>query len=139
MLDEALDRRKAMPPTGYVGKILEVDLTKGTDSIRELSQDLAERFVGGTGIGSHLLWEYEAYKADPLGPDNVLIFGTGPFTGTNIPLSNRFGVCARSPLTDAWGEAECGGHWAFDLKRAGFDMLVIKGKAEKPVYLYIHD
>ena len=121
-----------MPPTGYVGKILEVDLTKGTDSTRELSQDLAEKFVGGTGIGSHLLWEYKAYKADPLGAENVLIFGTGPFTGTNIPLSNRFGVCARSPLTDAFGEAECGGHWANGLKRAGFDMLVIKGKAEKP-------
>lgn len=128
-----------MPPTGYAGQILEVDLTTGTHRIVELSQELAEQFIGGTGIGAHLLWEYGAYKADPLGPDNVLIFGTGPFTGTNIPLSNRFGVCARSPLTDGFGEAECGGHWASDLKKSGFDHLVVTGRADKPVYLFISD
>src|SRR6266536_3095641 len=108
-----------MPPTAYTGQILEVDLSSGKHSIRELSGDLAERFVGGTGVGAHLLWEHGAYKADPLGPDNVLVFGTGPFTGSAIPLSNRFGVCARSPLTEVFGEAECGGHWANGLKRAG--------------------
>ena len=117
-----------MPPTAYAGQILEIDLTSGGHSTRELTQDLADRYIGGTGIGSYLLWEYGAYKADPLGPDNVLIFGTGPFTGTSIPLSNRFGVCARSPLTGVFGEAECGGHWAVDLKRAGYDMLVVRGR-----------
>lgn len=128
-----------MAPTAYAGRILEVDLTSGTHAVRELTQDLTDRFIGGTGLGAYLLWEYRAYKADPLGPENVLIFGTGPFTGTMVPLSNRFGVCARSPLTGAFGEAECGGHWAADLKRAGFDMLVVKGRAPKPVYLWIHD
>jgi aldehyde:ferredoxin oxidoreductase len=128
-----------MPPTAYAGQILEIDLTSGGHSTRELTQDLADRYIGGTGIGSYLLWEYGAYKADPLGPDNALIFGTGPFTGTSIPLSNRFGVCARSPLTGVFGEAECGGHWANGLKRAGFDMLVVKGRADRPVYLWIHD
>src|SRR5438093_5988507 len=118
-----------MVPRGYVGQILEVDLSSGKHSTRDISQDLADRFVGGTGLGTYLLWEYQTYRADPLGPENVLIFGTGPFTGTAIPLSNRFGVCARSPLTDAFGEAECGGHWANGLKRAGYDMLVVRGKA----------
>src|ERR1041385_8136658 len=100
-----------MAPTAYAGNILEVDLSSGTHSTRELTQELADRFIGGTGLGAYLLWESRAYRADPLGPENVLIFGTGPFTGTNIPLSNRFGVCARSPLTNGLGEAECGRHW----------------------------
>lgn len=128
-----------MAPLGYMGKILDVDLTSGAVRTRDLTQRLADDFIGGTGIGARLLCEEGAYRADPLGPDNVLIFGTGPYTATNIPLSNRFGVCARSPLTYAFGEAECGGHWANDLKRAGFDLLLLRGRAERPVYLWIHD
>lgn len=126
-------------PTGYVGQMLEVDLTARTSRALPLTSDLTDRWVGGTGLGAHLLYEYGAYAADPLGPDNVLIFGTGPFTGTAVPLSNRFGVCARSPLTGVFGEADCGGHWAADLKRSGFDMLILRGRADSPTYLWIHD
>src|SRR5919204_2197321 len=100
-----------MPPLGYMGAILDVDLTTGAHRVRELTQEMADRW----------LW------------------GTGPFAGTAIPLSNRFGVCARSPLTGVWGEAECGGHWANDLKKAGFDALIVRGRADHPVYLWIHD
>ncbi len=128
-----------MAPLGYMGAILEVDLTSGTHRVRELTQDMADRWLGGTGLGAHLLWEYQTYRADPLGPDNVLVFGTGPFAGTQVPLSNRFGVCARSPLTGVWGEGECGGHWANELKRCGFDALVLRGRASRPTYLWIHD
>ncbi|MCC7106958.1 MAG: aldehyde ferredoxin oxidoreductase family protein [Chloroflexi bacterium] len=135
----ATEQEQGMPPTAYTGKTLEIDLTTGTHTTRELSEEVLAKFVGGTGLGAYLLWEMGAYRADSLGPDNVLIFGTGPFTGTQIPLSNRFGVCARSPLTGAFGEAECGGHWASDLKRSGYDQLVITGRAEKPVYLWVHD
>src|SRR6266511_1260248 len=126
-------------PTGYVGQMLEVDLTTRRSTVHPVTQELADRWIGGTGIGAHLLYQYGAYAADPLGPDNALIFGTGPFTGTNVPLSNRFGVCARSPLTGVFGEAECGGHWGSNLKAAGFDMLILRGRSEAPVYLWVHD
>jgi aldehyde:ferredoxin oxidoreductase len=128
-----------MPPLGYMGAIVDVDLTTGTHTVRELTQDMADKWLGGTGLGAHLLWEEQAYKVDPLGPDNVMVFASGPFAGTAVPLSNRFGVSARSPLTGVWGEAECGGHWANDLKKAGFDALIVRGRSEKPVYLWIHD
>lgn len=126
-------------PVGYRGSMLEIDLTARASRAIPLTQELTDRWIGGTGLGAHLLYEYGAYAADPLGPDNVLIFGTGPFTGTSVPLSNRFGVCARSPLTGVFGESECGGHWASDLKRAGYDMLILRGRASAPVYLWIHD
>jgi aldehyde:ferredoxin oxidoreductase len=122
-----------------MGAILEVDLSSGTHAIKELDQATADKWLGGTGLGAHILWEEQVYNADPLGPDNVMVWATGPFAGTTVPLSNRFGVCARSPLTGVWGEAECGGHWANDLKKAGFDALIVRGKSERPVYLWIHD
>src|SRR5207244_2714704 len=128
-----------MAPFGYMGAILDVDLTTGTHRVRELTQEMADRWLGGTGLGAHLLWEERTYAADPLGPDNVMVWAPGPFAGTTVPLSNRFGVCARSPLTGVWGEAECGGHWANDLKKAGFDALMVRGRADHPVYLWIHD
>ena len=127
------------PPLGFMGAILDVDLTSSTHRVRELTQDMADQWLGGTGLGAHLLWEERAFAADPLGPDNVMVMAAGPFAGTSVPLSNRFGVCARSPLTGVWGEAECGGHWANDLKKSGFDALVLRGRAERPVYLWIHD
>src|SRR5918912_3685143 len=120
---------------GYAGRILEVDLTNRTHTTRELDPDLANRFIGGTGLGAYLMYQEGTYAVEPFSPENTLNFGCGPFTGTSVPLSNRFGVCARSPLTGVFGEAECGGHWAVDLKRAGYDMLVLRGKAERPVYL----
>ncbi|HYU17113.1 MAG TPA: aldehyde ferredoxin oxidoreductase family protein [Chloroflexota bacterium] len=129
-----------MPPYGYMGRILEVDLSSGEVSTRELTRELADRWIGGTGLGAYLLaQEPRTATADPLSSDNVLIYGTGPYTGTQVPLSNRFGVCARSPLTGVFGEAECGGHWANTFKQAGYDMLVIRGKAAKPVYLWVKD
>ncbi|MBV9170110.1 MAG: aldehyde ferredoxin oxidoreductase family protein [Chloroflexi bacterium] len=128
-----------MAPAGYMGAILDVDLTTRTHRVRELTQEMTDRWLGGTGLGAHLLWEEQTYNADPLGPDNVMVWATGPFAGTAVPLSNRFGVCARSPLTGVWGEAECGGHWANDLKKAGYDALIVRGKADAPVYVWIHD
>jgi aldehyde:ferredoxin oxidoreductase len=122
-----------------MGALLDVDLTSGSHSVRELTQEMADRWLGGTGLGAHLLWQEGTYKADPLGPDNVMVWAAGPFAGTAVPLSNRFGVCARSPLTGIWGEAECGGHWANDLKKAGYDALIVRGRAERAVYLWIHD
>src|SRR5258708_37983708 len=128
-----------MAPLGYMGAILDVDLTPGSHRVRELTPEMADKGLGGTGRGAHLWGEEGTYKADPLGTDNVMVWAPGPFAGTAVPLSTRFGVCARSPLTGVWGEAECGGHWANDLKKAGFDALVLRGRADHPVYLWIHD
>src|ERR1051326_6324292 len=128
-----------MPPLGYMGALLDVDLTSGSHSVRELTQEMADRWLGGTGLGAHLLWQEGTYKADPLGADNVMVWAAGPFAGTAVPLSNRFGVCARSPLTGVWGEAECGGHWANDLKKSGYDAVIVRGRSASPVYLWIHD
>ncbi len=124
---------------GYMGAILHLDLTTGRSWTQELTDEVADRFLGGSGLAAHLLYEAGTYAADPLGPDNDLVFATGPFAGTAVPLSNRFVVAARSPLTGVWGESDCGGHWASHLKQAGYDALVVHGRAASPVYVWIND
>ncbi|MCC6174367.1 MAG: aldehyde ferredoxin oxidoreductase family protein [Chloroflexi bacterium] len=129
-----------MPPLGYMGTILDIDLTSGQIHRRALSQELADRWIGGSGLGAHLLSQSpESATADALAPENLLIFGTGPYNGTSVPLSNRFEVTFKSPLTGVFGEADCGGHWANSLKKSGYDMLIVRGKAASPVYLWIAD
>jgi aldehyde:ferredoxin oxidoreductase len=76
-------------------------------------------------------------KTNPLGPENVLIFMTGPFTGTRVPLSGRHELVAKSPLTGIYGESDVGGRWGTELKKAGYDGIIVKGRSEKPVYLWI--
>src|SRR5260370_16770251 len=111
-----------------MGAIQGVDPTSGAHRGRELTQDMADKWLGGTGLGAHLLWEEGTYKADPLGTDNVMVWAPGPFAGTAVPLSNRFGVCARSPLTAVWGGAECRGHCANHLKTTAFHALPLRAK-----------
>src|SRR5260370_35135071 len=104
-----------MAPLGYMGAILDVDLSTRSHRVRELTQEMADRWLGGTGLGAHLLWEERAYAADPLGPDNVMVWAPGPFPGTAVPLSIRFGVSARRPLSGVWGDAAVVGKWSSDL------------------------
>jgi len=122
---------------GYMGKILRVDLTTGSIGSYEPEKSEREAFVGGSGLGAKILSHETGAHTDPLGPDNVLVFMTGPATGTAVPASGRHSVCAKSPLTGAWGEASCGGSWGTRLKRTGHDGIIVKGKAKKPVYLLI--
>ncbi|MCL6476920.1 MAG: aldehyde ferredoxin oxidoreductase family protein [Peptococcaceae bacterium] len=124
---------------GYTGRILRVNLTDRIVSEEELSYQTARDYIGGAGLGIRLLYDQVKPGTDPLGPDNVLIFCTGPLTGTNAPCASRMAVATRSPLTGAAGVSFSGGHFPAELKFAGFDALVIEGKAEKPVYLYIKD
>lgn len=124
---------------GYVGKILWVDLTSGQTKVEDLPEEVARKYIGGSGIGAKILFEETGPETDPLGPDNTLIFMTGPMTGTAVPTSGRHSVIAKSPLTGIWGECDVGGHWGTGLKKAGFDGLVIKGKAKNPVYLWINN
>jgi aldehyde:ferredoxin oxidoreductase len=124
---------------GYCGTILRVDLSSGEISRESLSETFAERFIGGSGFISKILWDETGPATDPLGPENRLIFATGPLTGVGLPYGPRIQIGAKSPLTGAFGDSSMCGDWAPALKYAGYDAIVIKGASPKPVYLWIDD
>jgi aldehyde:ferredoxin oxidoreductase len=124
---------------GYTGKILRVNLTDQTAKEEKLPLEIAKDFIGGAGFGIKYLFDEVKPGADPLGPENKLIFASGPFSGTSIPCASRMAVTAKSPLTNAVGMSLTGGYFPVELKFAGYDALIIEGKAEKPTYLWIKD
>lgn len=122
---------------GTWGKILHVDLTSGRIWNETLGDNIYLQLVGGRGLVAYLLMRDVPKGADPLGPDNLLIFAPGILQGTNLPGAGRHGVGGKSPLTGALGSAEAGGWWGHEFKRTGFDALVVHGQASAPVYLWI--
>jgi aldehyde:ferredoxin oxidoreductase len=122
----------------YSGKWIQVDLTSGKIEIGDIDRSLLEKYIGGKGLGFALL-EKIAPSPEPLGPDNPLIFVNGPFTGTPLQTSARTCLVTRSPLTGSIHDSHCGGNFGPRLKAAGYDYLIVTGKAEKPVYIYITD
>ncbi len=124
---------------GVNGKFLRVNLTIKQFSTEEPSEDYYNLYLGGRGFISQILLEEVPQGADPLGPENKLIFALGPITGHNLVGAARNSVGAKSPLTGGFGEAEVGGFWNAALKRAGFDAIIIEGVANAPVYLWIDD
>ena len=124
---------------GYMGKFLNVDLTTGKMFDEPLDEDLCRDFLGGYGIGAKLLYDRMAPNVDALGPDNLLGFFTGPLTGSPSIEGNRFVVVCKSPLTDTWGDANCGGTFGPQLKFAGYDGILFSGISEKQVYLSIEN
>ena len=124
---------------GYMGKILNVDLSTGQLHDERLDESLCRDFLGGYGLGAKLLYDRMAPGVDPLGPDNLLGFFTGPLTGSPAIEGNRFVVVCKSPLTDTWGDANCGGTFGPNLKFAGYDGILVSGVSAKPVYLAIED
>jgi len=124
---------------GYTGNILRVDLTKEKTSIENPEELFCRRYIGGEGFVAYYLLKELKAGIDPLKPENILIFATGPLTGFAIPGTGRNSVGAKSPLTGGFGEAEVGGHWGAELKHAGFDAIIIEGKAKNSVYLWIND
>lgn len=122
---------------GYGGKILRIDLTSKRYTIEDLDKSWIKDVVGGRAANSKRLLEELDYRCDPLGPDNVLIFGTGPLTGSLLPGSAYFTVSAKSPLTGILGDSAAGGQFAAEMKLTGFDQIIIKGKSENPVYLLV--
>jgi len=124
---------------GYAGKILYVDLTRKKTSIEPIQNKFCEKYIGGNGFAIRLLYDNTRPKIDPLSPENVLIFAVGPFAGTMVPTSGKYIVQAKSPLTNFMGESVSSGAWGPTLKRAGYDAMVIKGKSEKPTYLFVDD
>ena len=124
---------------GYMGQILRVDLTNGKVSEEALREDDCKMFLGGSGLATKHLFDEVPEGADPLGPDNKLIFMTGPLTGTESPSAGRYCVVTKSPLTGFWGEGNSGGSWGVYLKNSGFDGIIFEGISPKPVYLVIDD
>lgn len=123
----------------YAGKILWVDLSK-KKSWTTPTETYSEKFLGGRGIGIRILWEDSSLPSvDPLGPQNCLIFSSGPFTGTMVPGSGRCNIISKSPLTGLIGLSSFGGSFAPELKYAGYDHLVVKGQSPEPVYISIEN
>ena len=124
---------------GYTGKILRIDLTTQTSKKEKLPLNVAKDFIGGAGFGVKYLYDEVKAGTDPLGPENKLFFAPGPLSGTAVPCASRIAVTAKSPLTNAVGMCLSGGFFPVELKLAGYDMLIIEGKAEKPTYVSIKD
>ena len=123
----------------WAGKILRVDLTKGTVKSEPLKVDWARAYIGSRGLASKYLVEEVDPKVDPLSPANKLIWSTGPLTGTMASTGGRYTVVTKGPLTGAIACSNSGGYFGAELKMAGWDMLIFEGKSPKPVYLYVND
>jgi aldehyde:ferredoxin oxidoreductase len=124
---------------GYWNKILHVDLTAGTTSVEEPGDAFYRTYGGGRGFIGHYLLKHVPQRADPLGPNNVLVFAPGVLTGAPVPGAGRHSVGAKSPLSGGFGEAEAGGFWGSELRRAGWDAIVVHGASASPVYLWINE
>ena len=120
-------------------KIAYIDLTSGTIETKPIPLDMRRKYLGGRGLDAYLLYNNTEAGVDALGPGNALLISAGILGGTLASATARTHVCAKSPLTGFFGSTNMGGFFAPELRWAGFDHLVIKGKAEKPVYLWIHD
>lgn len=122
---------------GWTGTILEVDLTHRTVRKRDLSEAAAHLYLGQAGLNARMLYDLTCAALSPYSPEAPLIFGVGPLAATLAPCSGRFSVTFKSPLTGIFGDSNCGGHWGPELKMAGYDHIIIVGKADRPVYLWI--
>ena len=124
---------------GWTGKLLRVDLTSGRHKIEDIRDDWLRDYIGGRGLADRYLYEEMDPRVDPLSPQNKMIFATGPLTGTPAPCGARYMVVTKGALTGAITTSNSGGHWGPELKFAGYDMLIVEGRAPKPSYLYVYD
>ncbi|PKP58549.1 aldehyde:ferredoxin oxidoreductase [Candidatus Atribacteria bacterium HGW-Atribacteria-1] len=127
------------PVNGYVGKQLRVLLDMKKVKVEDLDFDVMRKYLGGVGYGAKILYDELKKGTDPLGTDNKLIFATSPLTANSVPGGGSILLCFKSPLTNGWGESRCGGDFGPELRKAGYDFLIVEGKAEEPVYLVIKD
>jgi len=124
---------------GYVGKIARVNLTKNRMKTEKVEPSFAVKYIGGRGWGARLIWNEIPAHTDPLGPKNKLIIATGPLSGLLIPGAGKTSFAAISPATGYYGDSNVGGMFCTELKQAGFDALILEGKSDKPVYLWVED
>jgi aldehyde:ferredoxin oxidoreductase len=124
---------------GYNNKILRVDLTSGTTKIETPTDEFERKWLGGAGFGTYFLFNETKAGIDPLGPENKLMMMAGPLTGYPFSGSGRNNVVTKSPLTNGYAKSEVGGFFGAEMRRAGFDGIIVEGKSPKPVYLFLHD
>jgi len=122
---------------GWNGRILEIDLGTQSHKSYSLDMEMARQYVGGRGLGARLLWDLVGPEVDPLAPENMLIFTNGPLTGTGYQTSNRFSVTTKSPLTGTVLDANSGGFWGMQFKKTGYDVMIVRGKSDKPVWIEV--
>lgn len=125
--------------SAYTGRLLDVDLTAGAWAISEIDDAVLERFVGGKTLAARLLWDALRPGVDPLSPENVIVLTPGPFTGSGVPAGSRFNLSTKNVLTGGIVSSNCGGDFGIYLKRAGFDAVVLRGRAQRPTWLAIDE
>ena len=124
---------------GYWQKTLRVNFTTGDIRVEEIDEKDLKAFIGGAGLGAEILRREIPEKIDPLSPENLVIFATGPFQGPAVPGGAKFSVVGISPQTGTYADTAAGADWGPAIKDAGFDIVILEGKSEKPVYLQIID
>lgn len=124
---------------GWIGSILRINLTAGTISKQSLDPATAQRFLGGRGLGSYIMSREVSPSVDPFSPENELIFAAGPLSGTNAPSASHWNIVTKGPLTGTIAASSSGGMFGAMLKYAGYDAVVLEGRAAKPVYIWIDD
>ncbi len=124
---------------GYQGKLLRINLSQKSVTKEDLDENLAKKFIGARGLGSKYLYDEIDPTIDPLKPENKLILATGPLTGTLASSTGRLNVITKGPLTGTIAASNTGGYWGSELKFAGYDLVILEGKADKPVYIWIND
>jgi len=124
---------------GYTGKVLRINLTEGKTITEPLNMELAKKYLSGRGLAGKMFFDEVAADVDALSPENTMYIATGLLTGTNAPTSGRFMVVTKSPLNGCIASSNSGGYWGAQLKFAGYDMVILEGKAAKPVYIAITD
>ncbi|MBQ3171826.1 MAG: hypothetical protein IJB53_07935 [Mailhella sp.] len=128
----------AAPKGGIFGKILDIDLTTGTHKVRTYDEALARKLLGGTGLATYYMWKEIPKGTDPMSPENLLIFASGPLCGTECPGA-RLSVNFKSPVSGGLGNSFVGGGFSNSIRWAGYDMIIMRGKAPKLSYIYIED
>ncbi len=124
---------------GYKGLLLRVNLTSGEIKKEPLDRELARDFIGGRGLAGKMVYDEVSPEVDALSPDNKVFFATGPLTGSTVPTGGRYMVVTKSPLNNTIAASNSGGFWAAELKFAGYDMVIVEGRADQPVYIWIND
>ncbi len=124
---------------GYAGRVLRIDLSREKYHIQPLEKELIAGYLGGRGFNSKRLMDEVPGGTDPLGPENRLMFATGPLVGTGFPTASRFNVSAKSPLTGILGDSNAGGHFSAEMKYAGYDQIILEGISKNLVYIFIDD
>lgn len=124
---------------GYFMKVLHVDLSECKTHVEEVDEEFALKYIGGRGWGARLVWEHLKEDTDPLSPENIMVIAPGPLSGLYLPSSGKTSICSISPTTGIYGDSNIGGMFGVELRQAGFDAMVIKGKAPELSYLWIDD